>query len=140
MRRAWEGLGLMSGHKKVKGATLSTNTTDYVNERNHFYARFDSRDFSEERRRVTETLLTTLPAGEEADVISVTEHQVMKELKRCKPNKAAEPDNVKPLVLKLCAEQLCTILTYILTCLCFSAKCQLCGKCHASSQFPENIL
>ncbi|KAK7490107.1 hypothetical protein BaRGS_00018629 [Batillaria attramentaria] len=81
MRRAWEALGLMSGHKKLKGATLSTNTTDYANEPTHFYARFDSRDFSEEWRRVTETLLTTLPAGEEAEVISVTEHQVMKELK-----------------------------------------------------------
>ena len=57
MKQVWDGLRLMSGHSSCSSRNLLPNTsTDYANELNQFYNRFDKFDFSDEIHRFCTTL------------------------------------------------------------------------------------
>lgn len=69
-----------------------------ANELNQFFARFDNCDFSTERQKGLWRGYNSSPA------ITRTVDQVRKQLKLTNARKAAGPDEVRPQVLKDCAE------------------------------------
>ena len=135
MKKVWEGMHLISGYKgkqeDVSG--MNTKTSEVANALNDFYARFDCQDFSEARNNVTDRLTST-PAEERGECITVTEDEVLQQLQRTNPNKAAGPEGIKPSILKDSAEQLCSIL-----CVIFNqslAQCKIPPMCKTSCIVP----
>jgi hypothetical protein len=94
----------MGGNKKQKAVPVLNKTTDYANDLNKFYARFDCHDFEHEREQVKEMLVSE-PKHKQSEVIVVSEEEVLSILKHTNPNKASGPDGVRSNVLKLCAVQ-----------------------------------
>ena len=101
---------LMSGRKKVNKPTASCTSSVYANEMNDFYARFDCHDFSEEKKKIVHELLNE---SEMYNDVIIDEFEVLKAMKSIIPSKACGPDNVSPKVIKLCADQLCGIFSFI---------------------------
>ena len=56
--------------------------------------------------------LAEIPVGEQGETLKVTKEEVLRQLKRTKAGKAAGPDRIKPGLLKMCAEQLCSVLCH----------------------------
>ena len=109
MKKVWKGLGEISGRKQGNARGIAVQSDDYADQLNQFYARFDCHDFSTEREEVKDALMHS-SAGTD---IECSEEEVLKVLKKTKPGKAPGPDGVMPGVLRVCAEQLCSILTRI---------------------------
>ena len=99
MKKVWEGTHLISGYKgKGEGVSgMNTKTSEGANALNDFYARFDCQDFSEARNNLTDRL-TSSPADERGECITVTVDEVLRQLQRTNPNKAAGPDGIKPSI------------------------------------------
>ena len=76
---------------------MNTKTTEGANALIDFYARFDCHDFSEARNNLTDRL-TSSPADERGECITVTVDEVLRQLQRTNPNKAAGPDGIKPSI------------------------------------------
>ena len=113
MKKVWEGMGLMSGYKRKKGggdSGMNVASVEYANELNAFYCRFDKHDFTQERGGLRERLMKGRE-GEGTPV--VTEEEVRTEFRRVHPKKAAGPDQIKPKILKTCADQLAGIFTVL---------------------------
>jgi hypothetical protein len=116
MKKAWEGLSIMSGFKGNKGGgsvEKSSATQMDVNELNQFYARFDKHDFSDERENIREKLTSASGPTEGESPIVVTEEEVLRGLKGVNASKAGGPDGMRPRVLKHCAEELSYIFSVI---------------------------
>jgi hypothetical protein len=113
MRKVWEGMSLMSGHKGKKGGKSDLGSADkeYADKLNSFYCRFDCHDFSQERGALREELRREAESGKEEGLsgIQVTEEDVRREFRNAHPRKAAGPDKLKPSLLKVCADQLAGI-------------------------------
>ena len=87
--------------------------SDYdVNDLNVFYNRFDRHDFSQTRTELI-VRLVDIPMCEQGKIMSVTEDDVVRQLRKTNARKAAGPDGIKPKVLTLCAEHFCSVLTVI---------------------------
>ena len=110
MKKVWEGMHLMSGRKKVNKPTVLCTSNVYANEMNDFYARFDCHDFSEEKKKIVHELLNE---SEMYNDVIIDEFEVLKAMKSINPSKACGPDNLSPKVIKLCADQLCGIFSFI---------------------------
>ena len=113
MKKVWEGTHLISGYKgKREGVSgMNTKTSEGANALNDFYARFDCHEFSEARNNLMDRLTST-PSEERGECITVTVDEVLRQLQRTNPNKAAGPDGIKPSILKYCAEQLYSIFCH----------------------------
>ncbi|KAK7460352.1 hypothetical protein BaRGS_00038910, partial [Batillaria attramentaria] len=49
IRKVWEGMNLMGGRKTTKRSQVNSDSANYANDLNRFYARFDCHDFGRER-------------------------------------------------------------------------------------------
>ena len=107
MKKVWEGMHLMSGHKgKREGVSgMNTKTSEGADALNDFYARFDCHEFSEARNNLMDRLTST-PSEERGECITVTVDEVLRQLQRTNPNKAARPNRMNPSILEYDAEQL----------------------------------
>ena len=110
MKKVWEGMNLMSGRKKVNKPSVLCTSNDYANELNDFYARFDCHDFSSEKERIVNELLN---ANEMYNDVIIDEFDVLKAMTSVNTTKASGPDNISPKVIKVCADQLCGIFSFI---------------------------
>lgn len=110
MHDVWQGMNLMSGRHKGCVNVMS-DSTDYANDLNKFYTRFDCHDFKRER----ETIINKLKeeANQNSESIVISETSVFDAMKRINPNKACGPDGIHPRAVKTCAEQLCNIFYII---------------------------
>jgi len=80
------------------------------NELNDCYARFDCHDFGSEKERIVNELLN---ANEMYNDVIIDEFDVLKAMKSVNSTKASGPDNISPKVIKVCADQLCGIFSFI---------------------------
>ena len=93
----WDGIRLMSGYSSnSKSCHLPTTSTDYANDLNKFFNRFDEHDFSKELHGL-QTLLSDVDCN-----IVVSESEVRRHFINLNPSKGAGPDNVSSKVLKHC--------------------------------------
>ena len=108
MKRVWDGIRLMSGYcNNSKSCHLPTTSTDYANDLNKFFNRFDEHDFSKELHGL-QTLLSDVSCN-----IVVSESEVRRHFINLNPSKGAGPDNVSSKVLKHCAIELSRVFTHI---------------------------
>ena len=108
MKRVWDGIRLMSGYSNnSKSCHLPTTSTDYANDLNKFFNRFDEHDFSKELHGL-QTLLSDVNCN-----IVVFESEVRRHFINLNPSKRAGPDNVSSKVLKHCAIELSRVFTHI---------------------------
>ena len=110
MKKVWDGLNLMGGRTNVNRGSVYCESKEYTNEVNNFYSRFDSHDFSKERDDLKKELLIS---NKSYNDIIIDESEVLKTMKKLNPTKAKGPDGVGPRVLKLCANQLCGIFSFL---------------------------
>jgi len=104
-KQAWDGLNAMMGRDKSKqNVHLNEDCSQFVNDLNTHYGRFDTSDHYEDCEKVCEDIPPYVP-------IQLSEHEVLTCLKFIKPNKAPGPDSLKGKVLSVCATQLRSVLT-----------------------------
>ena len=96
---------------KDKENQVTSNSTDYVNDRNRLYALFDCHHFGFELEGIRNRLANT-PTQRNGE-ITVSDKQILKVLIKTAPNKAVGPDGLRPNVRKSRADQLYSILCYI---------------------------
>ncbi len=105
-RQAWSYLKTISDFKKKSNSFEPDNKEEFPNELNDFYSRFDIHNFNNELNELVDLL------KERNDPeIKVTSEDVKNVLKRINIRKATGPDNICGRVLKLCSEQLKSILS-----------------------------
>ncbi|XP_071843761.1 uncharacterized protein [Apostichopus japonicus] len=111
MKEVWEGIRLMSGYMVNNHKSYLPDTSiDYANALNDFYNRFDCHDFSTQADLLRESL-DDCAGGK--PFLCVTRGEVYREFSRLNAFKAPGPDQLKPRVLKTCANQLADIFTHI---------------------------
>ena len=110
MKKVWQGMRLMSGYSSGsnKNSVLPRSSTEYADELNEFYNRFNIHNFKE----ATSALLHDIESSSET-FLTLTEDEVRREFSCVNPSKAMGPDDVSPRVLKNCASQLAPIFTTI---------------------------
>ena len=114
MKKVWDGISLMSGRSnKKKECNSATHTIEFANDLNKFYARFDNKDFTNERNERLGELRECQRNESESDTMYISENHVLTSLKKMKKNKAPGPDGLSPNVLKYCAHELYKILCFI---------------------------
>lgn len=102
-RRVWQGIQHITNYKGSSATPTNTNAS-LAEELNCFFARFEANISSLDS-------LTPPVAGSCA--LTLQEHEVKRALVMVNPKKAAGPDGVPGKVLKVCADQLCTVFTNI---------------------------
>ena len=103
VKEVWDGMKLITGYTKGKGAGLPETSKEKADELNTFYSRFDDKDFSVEREQCVNDLDNADYVSED---ISLSEEEVRKQLSKLNAKKAPGPDGVSPRVLKMCSNQL----------------------------------
>ena len=103
-REAWSGLRLITGWKAKSNNTFDSDTI--AADLNKFYARFDTNDSAKLVHDLRDTLITQ-------DTFNIEESDVERQFRRLNSRKSSGPDNISPLVLKICAEQLSGIYCHI---------------------------
>ena len=76
MKRLWEGMSLMRGHKGKKGSSsgLCSATREYDDELNDFYCCIDTYDFSTENNSSMKTISISSESQEESLTITQSIH------------------------------------------------------------------
>ena len=121
-REAWRGLQAITGYKRKPNVTLSSDPRELCDNLNQFYARFDV-DVPHEN---INHLKKTLPRDEN---FSIDHKDVVNLFAGLNVRKASGPDNISPLILKNCADQLAGVY-----------KCnELGGNMARFTQFPIMI-
>ncbi|KAG1654681.1 Patj [Nymphon striatum] len=118
LKSVWKGIKIMSGYGKVNEtdkSPLQNLTTEYANELNLFYNRFDKYDFSTE---ICE-LESMFKNSGGLDIV-VSEEDVRRKFGRLNSSKAAGPDKISAQVLRSCSSQLANIYSIIFN-MCFSS-------------------
>ena len=106
-RGLWNGMKNITGYGTSK-LSLSGSGID-VNEANQFFSRFDELDFSFSYDCILSSLAQSSPEDCSPPVL-INVEEVRLQLKHLKVNKAAGPDGVLSRTLKVCADQLCSVL------------------------------
>ena len=107
LKAAWIGVkrmvGLQKANKKPVNLPMHKNEAS-----NTFFSRFDSYDFSDKLKKLTEeqAQVTSTP-------FSITQEDVRSVFKRNKVNKSPGPDGITGRLLKCCSEQLCGVFADI---------------------------
>ncbi|GFS16460.1 hypothetical protein ElyMa_001473900 [Elysia marginata] len=84
-KQTWEGMKKMTGYQSVKTSVNVENESEYVNDLNEFYVRFDCYDFKEEQ------------ISEEMTELRISEDEVQKSLLNINVNKSCGPDYINDL-------------------------------------------
>lgn len=105
LKVAWQGLKQLCGYQTKPKVPEPSNAKSHAGELNTFFARFDAYNFFNEPANLRVQLSNNNDRRME---ISLAE--VRNSLNRVKTYKAFGPDNVGPIVLKSCAEQLISLL------------------------------
>ena len=106
-RQAWSYLQTIAEIKKARTSFEPENKSEFSNELNSFYARYDNQNFRKEQ----EDLIAILRARQDPEI--TFNKDVDKALRKIKARKACGPDNICGILLKSCRKQLVPILTYI---------------------------
>ena len=104
-RKAWQGLQKASGYHKDKPKINVPNVSEFVDELNTFYCRFDMEDFHLEKQRLQDQLSHCETS------FTVKEDEVRDIFKKLKGRKSSGPDGIAPRLLKTCADELSPIFT-----------------------------
>ena len=111
MSKVWHGVNLMCGNesKSLKSFANKRNKIyhEYVNAISTFYNRFNRHDIGKCADHVKSNAF-----GNNSHFVCTNE-QIRKEFQRLRPSKAAGPDSISPIVLRMCSCQLCEILCTI---------------------------
>lgn len=110
----WDSMKTITGYDMNKPSARSEMN---VNDMNQYFARFDDIDFSLEHQKLS-TILAASDTENAGAQIAFTVRDVQQQLKHLKSNKSAGPDGVHPHALKVCAEQLGTVLHSVFTLSC----------------------
>ena len=131
MKDTWTGL------KTVVG--LSNKKTDIptdidINELNKFYCRFDSIDNS---GPVAELKIDIEGSLVDENKIDISVEDTKTVFSKLSSGKAPGPDGLKPKTLKVCAEELSYIFTYIFNLSIFSTSIPVCWKTSSVIPIPK---
>ena len=118
MKDAWNGLKILTGQKEDKKASSLTSTPGAADRLNHFYARFDNKDFSSTHHAMKNELLKQIP---KEPPITVTQSDVYFILKSINTNKSTGPDKISGRIIKQCVTSLLPIIHNI-----FNISLRLC--------------
>ncbi|XP_060887251.1 uncharacterized protein LOC132958440 [Labrus mixtus] len=127
-RRMWQGIQAISDYKPSNSTPITTDVS-FLNELNHFYARFD--------RDNRETQTTTRPPADNQPP-SLTSTDVHAALSRINARKAAGPDCTPGRVLRACAEQLTGVFTDIFNLSLAQAAVPACFKATSIVSVPKH--
>lgn len=109
---AWDCMKTITGTKECSRKKIQltgyNSDLELVQNLKDFYVRFDNCDLNEKHGEVTNCLLSAPPPHSFID-----DADVIKCLKKCKPKKSPGPDHISGRLLKLCAEQLGPIFSFI---------------------------
>ncbi|KAK0146536.1 hypothetical protein N1851_014143 [Merluccius polli] len=112
LKAAWDGvkrmIGLQKEHKKPVHLPMHKNDSELSEAFNAFFSRFDSHDFSDKIKKLTEE-----QAQVKSTPFSITQEDVRSVFKRNKVNKSPGPDGITGRLLKCCSEQLCGVFADI---------------------------
>ena len=98
---AWKGLRCLSGFKSKNCMPDPDDISQYVNELNLFYTRFDDKDFHDEHDRIVNNI--NMQSHER---IVIAENEVLWALSNAKPGKSSGPDKICGRVIKSCRAEL----------------------------------
>ena len=104
-KSAWNGLKAITGYKKKSSLPDVEDDKKFSEELNAFYARFDTKDFSDQ----CDELIKDLSNSNDRRIV-FTEQEVCTALSKTNAKKASGPDHLCGKVLKVCCQQLCSIL------------------------------
>ncbi|KAF0031978.1 hypothetical protein F2P81_016533 [Scophthalmus maximus] len=127
-RRMWQGIQAISDYKPSNSTPITTDVS-FLNELNHFYARFD--------RDNRETQTTTRPPSDDQP-LSLTSSDVHAALSQINVRKAAGPDGTPGRVLRGCAEQLTGVFTDIFNLSLAQAAVPACFKATSIVPVPKH--
>ncbi|KAM7003411.1 uncharacterized protein LKV04_004454 [Tautogolabrus adspersus] len=127
-RRMWQGIQAISDYKPSNSTPINTDVS-FLNELNHFYARFDKDN--------RETQTTTRPPADDQP-LSLTSIDVKAALSRINARKAAGPDGTPGRVLRACAEQLTGVFTDIFNLSLAQAAVPACLKATSIVPVPKH--
>ena len=88
---------------------FSVNSADEAKELNQFFNRFDCYDFSRKHSQIHDLLNRASAADDDFHKLHTSGDEVRRVFRHVNPNKASNPDNTAPRVLKTCAKQLAYI-------------------------------
>lgn len=133
-RGLWNGMKCITGYGTSNPSLCKLGIQ--ANDANTFFGRFDECDFSS----VHENVLSNLRQSSSEDcssAINLSIEEVRKQLRRIKPNKAEGPDGVHPRTLKVCADQLCSVLHSLFSLSLSSAKISVMWKTSCLIPIPK---
>ncbi|KAG5852646.1 hypothetical protein ANANG_G00064730 [Anguilla anguilla] len=105
-KQVFQKVKTLTGCEPKPNLCAITDPESFARERNTFYARFDTNDFSAECER----WLRALPPPDPEEMAPFTEEEVWRQLSQCKLAKAPGPDGIPARVLKTCALELSPVL------------------------------
>ena len=100
----------MTGYGGLKESVSVENESQYVNDLNSFYCRFDCLDFSTQLSELRQSLQGK---SSQATMFTISEKSVLTQFKTVNTNKVCGPDKIKGKLLKACCEQLAPIYAFI---------------------------
>ena len=103
-REAWKGLKTLLGMDKKRKDPAIISTTGSADRLNHFYARFDNKDFSKEHQEIRERLSSAVQK------VTISEDLVIKSIRKIDIKKATGPDKIGGKVIKGCMYSLLRII------------------------------
>ena len=103
---AWKGLKVLTGVENERKEPVFLSQPGSADRLNHFYARFDKKDFSSEQQNLRRSLQNSSGPG-----LSVLSQELVKRnINGIKTQKAAGPDKINGCLLKACKGSLLYII------------------------------
>ena len=101
---AWSSMKAIAGTSNSKNISTVTlegfdTDSDLANELNHFFSRFDTYDFTEEKQELSHKLA-------DQNHFTIEEENIEKVFSSINPNKSHGPDNICGRLVKLCSREL----------------------------------
>jgi hypothetical protein len=116
MRNAWQGLKSLTGQNKPQSGSCpltEEERTDFSNNLNDFYCRFERDDLEDELSSVMRDLQGRVGEGGVSYDLEIHDTCVESLFKKLNPRKAVGPDRVCGKLLRSCATQLCFVFSQL---------------------------
>ena len=109
-RKAWKTMQDITGYNKDKSkSTVIDQDSEFVDELNDFYCRFDVDNYSHENEEVRSKVKDEIP--DRGEPIQISEHEVRRIFASLQTHKSPGPDGISNKVLKVCKDQLAPVFT-----------------------------